>query len=111
MPSFFVPDVTDAETAEGVWQGTRTGLSGAKGPLASWDITERRIYSISYTHEGKRLIATVGDAEPRAGGQTVVVILESEAYLICTYDRGVRRGEPILVGRTEVERVTDFDTD
>jgi hypothetical protein len=43
--------------------------------------------------------------------QEVLVILEclGGPYLVCTRDRGVQRGEPILVGAGEPYQVTYFD--
>jgi len=38
----------------------------------------------------------------------VLAILESNAYLICTPNRGGLRGESILVGKDEVSFIADF---
>jgi len=46
-----------------------------------------------------------------ATGEQLVAILESNAYLLCTMNRGVARGEPILVGKSEVVRIEDFNAD
>ena len=40
--------------------------------------------------------------------ELVIAILESTTYLVCTPNRGVVRGMPILVGQDKVERATDF---
>jgi hypothetical protein len=45
----------------------------------------------------------------RATTPKQLVILESNAYLVCTENRGVMRGEPILVGHEEAVTVVDFD--
>ena len=52
--------------------------------------------------------ATVGEIEP-LGGETVVAILDSNTYLVCTPNRGVLRGMPIMVGKQEVFDVEDFE--
>jgi hypothetical protein len=43
--------------------------------------------------------------------EEVLVILQAEdgLYLVCTENRGVLRGEPILVGSGEVYQITEFD--
>ena len=35
-------------------------------------------------------------------------ILESNSYLVCTQNRGVVKGMPILVGRDDQNEVTEF---
>ena len=39
----------------------------------------------------------------------VVAILESYTYLVCTYNRGVFGGEPVIVGKEEVKKIIDFE--
>jgi hypothetical protein len=41
-------------------------------------------------------------------GETVIAILESNSYLVCTQNRGVVKGMPILVGRDDQNEVTEF---
>ena len=41
--------------------------------------------------------------------EEVVAILESYTYLVCTYNRGVFRGEPVLVGKEEVKKIINFE--
>ena len=100
---FFVPLASDDDEAERVWNATRFF---ARDQLA-WEVTDRRIFQINYQHEGKAYVAEVGELDPRTG-ETVLVILESNAFLVCTANRGVARGEPILVGREEVRTISDF---
>ena len=49
----------------------------------------------------------VGKPDPR-NNELVIAILKSNTYLVCTPNRGVVRGIPILVGQDKVERTTDF---
>ncbi|RYU14845.1 hypothetical protein [Nocardioides iriomotensis] len=100
---FFVPGAADIEQAEHLWNATRTF---AQDQLA-WQVTDRRIFQLNYHHEGKPFVAEVGKPDPRTG-ETVLVILESNAFLVCTRNRGVVRGEPILVGDEEVRTITEF---
>ena len=101
---FFVPAAVNDDEAERVWKATR---DFAQNQLA-WAVADRRIFQLNYQHDGKPYVAEVGKPDPRTG-ETVLVILESNAYLVCTAGRGVARGEPILVGREEVRTITDFN--
>jgi hypothetical protein len=42
-------------------------------------------------------------------GEIVVAILESNAYLVCTPNRGVLRDVPMMVGKHEGTWVEDFE--
>jgi hypothetical protein len=101
---FFVPAASTPEQAEEVWNATRKFA----GDTMAGPIGARRIFRLSYLHKGKRLTAEVGQPEPLTG-EPVVVILDSNPYLVCTQDRGVVRGTPVLVGRGAVSEVVDFD--
>jgi len=103
---FFVPACDSAEEAEKVWEATRTFAQESLG----WEVGEKRIFRITGVHDGKAIGCEVGKAEPYEGN-TVIAILESNAYLVCTANRGVLRGEPILVGREEAGSIIEFDTD
>jgi hypothetical protein len=72
------------------------------------EIGDRRIYRLRYVHNGQELTAEVGKPEPLTG-EPIIVILDSDPYLICTPNRGVARGTPILAGRGAVREVVDFD--
>ena len=52
----------------------------------------------------------VGKPDPH-NHELALVILESTTYLVCTPNRGVVRGIPILVGKDKVEKTTDFEID
>lgn len=101
---FFIPFATDDKQAENVWAATK---KFAEENL-QWKITDRRIFSIKYTHEGKSYYSEVGKQDLRTG-EVVIAILESTTFLVCTPNRGVARGEPMLVGINEVESVINFE--
>ncbi len=101
---FFVPHVKDKKQEEIVYEGIKRF---AKENLA-WEITSRRIFSIQYNHEGKEYYAEVGKEE-QVVHEKVIAILESNTYLICTPNRGIVRGTPILVGKKEAFSVVDFE--
>lgn len=101
---FFIPAVKDEADAEMVWEATKKFAEEMLG----WDISERRIFSIAYRHEGKDYHVEVGKPDPRSH-ELVVAILESTTYLVCTPNRGVVRGIPILVGQDKVGKTIDFE--
>lgn len=102
---FFVPKAKDDTQAQAVWEATK---KFAEENLRC-QVSERRIFSIAYHHHGKDYYVEVGKPDPR-NGELVIAILESNPYLICTPNRGVLRGTPILVGQDKVERILDFQT-
>jgi len=54
-PKFFVPEVADADNYEGVFEALAK-YSGVDPPP-----TDRRIYSITFVHDGEEWTATVGE--------------------------------------------------
>lgn len=99
---FFVPHATDPVEAENVWSQVRAFIQKTTNYPA---IKQRRVYHLEYTEGGKLRAATVGKGQ-------ILIILESEhppAYLICTPDRGVLQGEPILIGPDRVLSVQYFE--
>jgi len=101
---FFIPGTENLEQAEIVW--TTTTKIALKN--MGWNVSNRRIYRIDYIHDEKDGSYEVGKIAPD-NGESVIVILESNAYLVCTKTRGVARGLPILMGRDEVWHVKDFE--
>jgi hypothetical protein len=95
--------------AESAYAAIRKFVEGqASGPLDA-----RRIFRINYRHEGRPCYAQVGEPE-RHEGATVIAILKQRdypLYFVCTPDRGVARGGPILVGEDEIYSSIDFDPD
>ncbi len=100
---FFVPEAKDDTQAQAVWEATK---KFAEENLRC-QVSERRIFSIAYHHHDADYYVEIGKPDPRTG-ELVLVILESNPYLICTPNRGVLRGVPILVGQDKVERILDF---
>jgi len=102
---FFVPAADTDEERNQIFDRARKTARMTVG----WAATERKIYRLSYNHDGRDYVATVGEMEPRTG-ECVTVILDAEGvFLICTPNSGVFRGEPILVGKKEASSVVDFE--
>jgi len=101
---FFIPKEDNTELAEKIYQSAKLFAKDTLG----WVITDRRIFLIEYTHDGKYHKAVVGQIND-TNNEEIVAILESNAYLICTPNRGVLRGMPILVGQEEIRHIEDFE--
>jgi hypothetical protein len=102
---FFIPHADDKEQEERVYDSIRKWAVETTGNR----VLDRRIYSISWRHEGRRYESSVGKPDGRLG-EEVIAILEGEAtYLVCTTNRGVARGMPMLVGKDEAFVVVDFE--
>ena len=101
---FFIPLAKDDKEAQEIYGGI---IKFAKE--TAWkEIKDRKIFSIAFNHDGKDYIARVGE-KYSVTGEMVMAILESETFLVCTPNRGVLRGMPILVGKNEVYSIEDFE--
>lgn len=106
MPNFFLPPLDEGdEHAESNYEAIRRFNVLTSG---GWEIGSERIFRIEWTHDGRDYATEVGQAEPYEHAPCIA-ILRSNAYLVCTPDRGVIRGEAILVGLNEIRKVVLFD--
>ena len=103
-----VPGSTDEQDALRAWNTLATYVKDT----FSWEVSTRKVFRLVYGHQGEKHTLEVSASHP-ANKQTVVVILEtreaSMPYLVLTQTRGVERGVPFLVGKDEVESVTEFE--
>jgi hypothetical protein len=104
MPKFFLPFGEQLGTHD----VERTYTAIRDFARSGWEVTPERIFLIAYTHDGRDYISQVGKPEPYTG-EECIAIFRSNAYLVCTPNRGVLRGDPILVGLNEVRHVELFD--
>ena len=83
---------TDATQAEEVYEAIKKFVADGR-------TTSARYYSIHYRHIGEEVTARVGEPDPLTG-ETVIAILRSDIvsgpFYVCTPNRGVSRGDPIL---------------
>lgn len=104
---FFMPAASDAKQAEEAYQATAKFMAANMG-----EISPQRYYAIYYRHNGKELKAVVGEMDPLEG-QIVIAIFrtarENGPFLICTPDRGVIRGHPILADGGPHTRAIHFE--
>jgi hypothetical protein len=104
-PRFFIPAEDDPEKAEAILKSIADFIAAAVPPMA------QRIFRVVYQHNGKDMIAEVGkdaDLYYRERGP-VVAILGSNPFFVCLPNRGVLRGDPIMVGSGYPTRVEYFD--
>lgn len=101
---FFIPFASDEA------QGER--VLNAVSEFTGFPIPSPRIYSLTYQHNGKEMIATVGDVVPgyyQEIGPVIAILYREGLFAICTRDRGVARGEPIYANAQSVLSVLHFD--
>ena len=101
---FFMPAAKDDQQAEEVLDGIKKFAKENTG----WEIGDEKIYSLSYSHEGKEYLAKVGEYSSR-NKDLILAILKSNTYLICTINQGGIKGMPMLVGFNEVAGIEYFD--
>lgn len=94
---FFVPYSSEESPAEHVWQATRDFLA-AQG-LAT---NERRISKLAFTRGGEHHVIKVGGRYPDLHEDVLIILQAADAptYYVCTPNRGVVRGAPLLIGNT-----------
>lgn len=90
---FFLPEYP-AGDAERAYEAIRrfVGEGGILSP--------RRIYKLAFKHNGTLRFAQIGREDP-LGGELLTAILylpKRDLYLLCTPNRGVLRGDPIMAG-------------
>ena len=93
-PRFFVPHAEDDAQAERVWESTRQFMLEQ-----GYTVLDRRIYSVTYTHNGKRCHDVVGQRSAAVPEDTLVILDAGSVFLCCTANRGVLRGGPIMAGK------------
>lgn len=103
---FFIPDLKDESKTEEVYAMVKKAASAAVG---GWHVTDRRIFSLDYRHEGKDYYAEVGRVHGRAGEMVMMILEAGTVYLIVTPRRGILGALPIMVGKDEARKVIDFD--
>lgn len=102
----FIPGTETAEKAEEAYEAIRTFAAQSMG----WAIRDRRIRSITFRDRRKQVQATVGRGEPFKRMETVIAIFESNTYLVCTTSKGVLKGVPYTIDKSEVTAWEDFES-
>jgi hypothetical protein len=106
MVAFFIPAASDAAQAEEVYEATRKHVGGLKGGP--------RIRALTWHHDGQARSAEVGSPMPTyyaPNGEQVVAIYDGGPfYLVCSANRGVIHGGPVMAGK-EGSQASYFDTE
>lgn len=108
IPTFFVPHAVDRKEAESVRDTTRKFLESDGGYHIS---TDRRIYSVSYSHDGKKYHDVVGQPCGLTGEVVLVIFDAGNLFLSCSANRGVARGGPVMIGKHWDTREREFAPD
>lgn len=99
---FFIPDKSpeDGEKLyESIRKFVRKSFTGV--------ISDARIHSITYPHEGKTVQETVGRWDPFERRVVIAILDAGDDYLV--FERG-RLSDPIPVAKKEVSHVELFDS-
>jgi hypothetical protein len=104
---FFIPGANDDAEAESVLAAIAAHNGRPVPPIPD------RLRRITYKHNGEFFVAEVGQpVDPYyCEDGPVIAILPGDPLLICTRDRGVVRGDPILVGSQSVLSTKFFGED
>jgi hypothetical protein len=100
---FFIPQTAPAETEAAYQRIKAILLDQFRLP-----IQDRRIFSLSYTNSKRRWKAEVGQPEQQERRYDIVAIFESKQFIIYTRAKTGGAGPIILVNKTEVTAVEDF---
>ena len=93
---FFIPHAKETKEAERVFASIAEFNKVPK--------QDKRIFKISYSHNGKRMTAEVGkpvDEYYKENGDVIAILQHDNLILVCLPNRGVLNGSPILVGFDE----------
>ncbi len=104
---FFIPHAQNAEQEQSVYNAIKQFLQKE----ANAEFSERRIFSLRYTHDQKKYYAEVGQEHSLTREPVFAILHEPTRHLyhVCTTTRGVVRGMSILVGEGSVQEVVDFE--
>jgi hypothetical protein len=102
---FLIPAESDRTKAEELYNLIREIAKDATG----WEIADHRIFSLDLYDKGRPCHLEVGKPAPM-NGELVIAIFDSNAFLVCTRNRGVAKGEPIMLGKHEPFSVQEFET-
>ena len=103
---FFIPQADNIEQSERVYSAIAEFIG------ATIQETSKRVYSITYKHNGKTMVAVVGEVcDPyyEEADPIVAAIFKGNPYKICLKDRGVERGVPIFVSHNFIISESFFE--
>ncbi len=104
---FFIPLVEGEAEVQRAYATLKQCAAGSEAERLS----ERKIHSLRYRHNGRQYCARVGKVHA-ANQEMVLAILydlQRDLYLVCTPSRGAWSNSPLLVGGSSVTAVVEFD--
>jgi hypothetical protein len=101
--SFSIPH-TKKSDYESAYETIKNGIKYQMG----WTVSERRIESITYISNRRKLTATVGELGRIEHQHQVAAILEGPLYIIATISKSGLPGPLILVDTKDVLEIEDF---
>ncbi len=104
---FFLPHAHDASQERKIYGDLVEFLTGELGAVVS----ERKIFALTYSHEGEKHRVEVGQNHPEVGELVDAILLDDSTgnYYVCTRTHGVVRGHPLVVNVAHVDSETPFD--
>lgn len=101
-PKFFMPKAKSEEIGEQGWQSIRERHHGK----------DKRIFSLTWRHNGELYHAEVGKTIQHIGervGEVITILEGTNCYMVCTVFRGVLGNDvPIYVGDNEYISHVEF---
>ena len=107
LPTFFVPTFAGEPTSPEMAEERYAAVKRSAHRTTGWRPTERRIFRIRYVQNGGEQAAEIGSRDNPVGEVCVAILETPECYLLCTENRGVSRGMPVILGKPHT--VVDFD--
>jgi hypothetical protein len=102
---FFIPHAKDKKQELEVY----ISIKKFAEETTNWKVGDKRIYHLSFLHHGREQEATVGEVFQLTGEEVIAILNSDGTYLVCTSNRGVARGTPILVGQHDTMDVDEFE--
>jgi hypothetical protein len=110
---FFMPDPADPTKTADAAKAEQLYAYIKKYMIKHYrSVQDRRIYSVTYSHKGKRNSVKVGEAHPLYGELVMAIFCQEEpsgCYLICTLERLVSGDAVILAGKVFDTYSVDFE--
>jgi len=107
MRKFFIPVAGSKADEEEVYLAIKKFVEKQTGAFLS----SRRVFNLTHREGQEEILAEVGMIYPTNGEQVAAILYEENwrLYYICTTDRGVGKGIPILCGEEDIISCEDFE--
>jgi hypothetical protein len=101
--SFFVP-----HTKRSQYEVAYDAMKAAVKYQMGWSVSDRRIESLTYTSNKKKVTARIGEQGQVEHQCEVAAILEGPLYIIVTIKKSGEQGPTVLVSTQDVIELHDF---